>query len=330
MKYIILLILTFNLSLAFTQNSTEVNQRNDKGKKIGLWEVKVDAGLCPTKKEDFKYIVYNSYDSLGNRKYKHFCYKHRKDTLIVMLDSNFDPTTKLLSGTFTWINSDGTIDEKEVYKNGLPIYYEAYYYSKNFPKDSDFIYFDSLWNNIPNTHVANYVTDRDTSVNYYHYTEDGWKYSLVDDTTEYIQKYPYFKDTPPLLGLIIGHDFLQPKQLAFGFMLNLSESDGLKTGMMFGPSLTYKRNFETTISTIDLDIGLYSPLVFGFGINSNFNETDHLLGFKPFIGTSFYHMQLTYGYNFFRNSKNEKLKLSYHSVQFKLVLPLTRLKLLEY
>jgi len=247
-----------------------------------------------------------------------------------MLDSNFDPTTKLLSGTFTWYNSDGTIDEKEVYKNGLPIYYEAHYYSKNFPRDSDFIYFDSLWNNIPNTHVGNYIIGKDTSVNYYHYTVDGWKYSLIDDSTEYIQKYPYFKDTPPLLGLTTGHNLLQSKQLEFGIMLNFGGNYGFKRGVMSGPSITYRRNFETTINTIDLDIGLYSPLVLGFGINSNFNETDHLLGFRPFIGTSFYHMQLTYGYNFFRNSKNENLKLSHHSVQFKLVIPLTRLKFLEY
>jgi hypothetical protein len=255
MKYIALLILTFNMSLAFNQNSTEVNQRNEKGKKIGLWEVKVDEGLCPTKKTDFKYIVYDSFDSLGNRKYKHFCSKHRKDTLIVILDSNSNTTTKLLSGIFTWYNSDGTIAEKEVYKNGFLIYYEAYYdYYNNLPREFEFIYFDSLWNDTPNTHVGNYIIGKDTSVNYYHYSEEGWKYSLVDDTTEYIRKYPYFKDTPPLLGIIIGHDFTQTKQLEFGFMLNLSESDGIRVGTMIGPSLSYKRNFENNINAIDLDL----------------------------------------------------------------------------
>ena len=325
------MIFTFNLSLGFSQNSAEVNQRNENRKKIGLWEVKVDAGLCPTKKEDFKYIIYNSYDSLGNRKYYHFCYKNRKDSLIVVLDSNFNTTTKLLSGTFTWYNSDGTIDVKEVYKNGFPIYYERYYnYYANVPREFEFIYYDSLWNNTPNTHIGNYIIGKDTSVNYYHYTGDGWRYSLTDDTTEYIRKYPYFKDTPPLLGLILGYDFTRTNQFEFGFMLNLSESDGTRTGVMIGPSLTYKRNFESNINSIDLDIGVYSPLVLGFGINSNFNETDHLLGFRPFIGTSFYHMQITYGYNFFRNKKNENLKLNHHSVQFKLVIPLTRLKSVEY
>jgi len=242
------------------------------------------------------------------------------------LDSNFNQQNKLLSGTFIWNNSNGSLNEKKIYKNGLLIYYEAAEDYKNYPSSSFFIYYDSLWNNTPNTHFSNLIQEKDTTINYYHYNTDRWHYHLVNDTINCIQKYPYFKVTPPLLGFIIGYDFLQTKQVEFGFILNFGGNYGFKRGVMSGPSVTYKKNLYSNINSIDLDIGIYSPIVLGLGINSNFNTTDHLLGFRPFIGTSFYHMQLTYGYNFFRNSKNEVLDINHHTVQFKLAIPVKRLK----
>lgn len=64
------LALTIILIISVTNTfSQTINQTNEKGEKIGFWEVKLDQNLRPTENENFSYLVYNRYDKEGEEVY---------------------------------------------------------------------------------------------------------------------------------------------------------------------------------------------------------------------------------------------------------------------
>ena len=98
--YFIILFFTFQF-ISFSQSAIKVNQYNSGGDKMGLWEQHLDEKLQPTKNKDFKYIVYNRYDTDGRIIYEYNWENWiKKDTIYFELDSNYSMFNKLISGVF--------------------------------------------------------------------------------------------------------------------------------------------------------------------------------------------------------------------------------------
>ncbi len=65
MKYPFFFFIILTGLTSFSKDSLIVNQYNENGDKIGLWEQRIDNQLCPAKSENYTYIVYNRYDNDG-------------------------------------------------------------------------------------------------------------------------------------------------------------------------------------------------------------------------------------------------------------------------
>jgi hypothetical protein len=141
--------------------------------------------------------------------------------------------------------------------------------------------------------------------------------------TDTLTKISFEADT---LKQPIKWPYVNNQTIEIGTAINLSDNYSyFKGGMTLGPSLTYKRYIEKSINAIEFDLGFYSLLTFGIGTNYNFSTTDDLLAFKPFIGTTFYHFQLTYGYNFFSDKRNDNFKLNHNCIKLRLMIPIHKL-----
>ena len=155
-------------------------------------------------------------------------------------------------------------------------------------------------------------------------------YNYEYNPDEYKRKYPYVKKyTPRFLGLVVGANLLNQQQVELGLTYNLVN---LPTtyGMTGGYQLIYKRAIERDLNTVDLELGIYGLLSLGVGVNYTFSEEASVVGFKPLIGTSFYHVQVLYGYNCISKKKQEWYDLSRHSLSIRYVLPFKASKQTHY
>jgi len=155
-----------------------------------------------------------------------------------------------------------------------------------------------------------------------YYSEQHYSASYEYDEDDYKRKYPYVKGyAPAFVGLVVGYNFLKAQEVEIGLSYNLNEGR-TRFGMTSGYQLIYKRSIEREQNAVDLEMGVYSILSIGIGVNYNFSNDISAFGFKPFIGTSIYHFQLLYGYNFLRKKKQEWYQLSRHSLSIRYVIPL--------
>jgi hypothetical protein len=153
----------------------------------------------------------------------------------------------------------------------------------------------------------------------YYYSVD---YDYSYDKEDYKRKYPYIKNyTPAFLGLVAGYNFLKAQEVEAGLTFNFVETT-TSFGMTGGYQLLYRRSLERELNGIDFEMGIYGLVSMGMGVNYNFSNDVSAFGFKPFIGTSIYHFQLLYGYNFLRKKKQEWYQLSRHSLSIRYVIPL--------
>lgn len=329
-KIIALFICIISVGLTCAQ---KVNQLNEQGKKTGFWEVKLDKNLIPTDSDKYSYIVYDRYDENGAPIY---LYERNINKLFKIKDSlqtNLDEldNQKLLTGTAVVYIFNDEYEEwlpirTEKYKEGHPIFIENKTYDEN--------------GDITNSYTFDFLCScRDTGYSYQR-TKNGDEYCfyngpygwtdyytepLIWNDDEYVSKYPYFINTPPLVGLTGGYNFIKNNQIELGIMLNVVEV-GLNTGGMAGYHLSYARPLDRNLNTIGLDMGVYSPITLGMGVNSNFDDQkNHILGFKVFGGVTFYHTSLIYEYNMFRNSKNAVLDLNHHALKLRVTVPLFRI-----
>ena len=147
-------------------------------------------------------------------------------------------------------------------------------------------------------------------------------YTYTYDTSDYKQKYPYIRNySPSFLGMIAGFNVLKGQEIELGLAYNFGEYQ-TDFGMTGGYQLLYKRSLERQTNSVDLELGVYGLVAMGIGVNYNFSETVSSFGFKPFIGTSIYHFQLLYGYNFLRKKKQVWYDLPQHSLSIRYVLPI--------
>jgi hypothetical protein len=322
--YTLVLLILASASVCSQNDSITYNQLDEKGKKNGYWICQVDSQLCKTESADYAFQVYEFYDH-GNPVLSFSCDKYeRKFSSYFFPDSLYNAADKLISGTVYTYNPNGIIYSAINYVAGIQTYMcvnytmqEGYYFEA---------FFTEKWNNQPYSAKAiysePYYTDRQA---WYGNGPRGWHHYYIQDSLNPI-KYPYFKnETPPLIGLLLGYNFIQSRELILGVMWNTSINNGLKTGMMSGPSLNYAYNLDNKIHRFDLDLGLYSPISAGIGANYTFSGSQRIFGFKPFIGTTFYHVQLLYGYNFFGKKNNDIMQIAHHHLQLRAVIPLRRL-----
>ena len=279
-------------------------------------EIKLDENLKPTSKKDYSYIVYDRYDSKDKKVYKYTRefkrFQKIKEGVILVLSELTDSI--LLTGTI--------------------------YTLKNINNEKGLI--PSKNNKIEKTNSFDYLTkckDKGFSyqvkvdgTNYCFYKGyKGWAYyqEKTNKTNKSKPKndveYPYFKHTPPLIGIVGSYNFIKNNQIELGLQVNLADIN-IKTGAMAGVSLSYLRPLDRNLNTVAFDLGVYSPVTLGMGINSNFDDKkNHILGYKLFVGTTFYHTSIIYEYNFLRNKKNNILQLNHHALKLRIVIPLFKL-----
>jgi len=172
--------------------------------------------------------------------------------------------------------------------------------------------------------MDSYAQDR------YYYNSSPSYYDYDYSEEDYERKYPFAKGyTPAFFGLVVGYNVLKAQEVEAGFAMNFFE--GLNDfGMTGGYQLLYKRSLERDRNAVDLEMGVYGLVSMGIGVNYNFSRDVSAVGFKPFIGTSIYHFQLLYGYNFLRKQKKEWYQLSSHSLSIRYVIPLKAGKQTHY
>lgn len=155
-----------------------------------------------------------------------------------------------------------------------------------------------------------------------YYSESEYPINYEQEESDYTRKYPYVKGySPSFVGLVAGYNFLRGQEIEVGLALNSYEGH-TKYGMTSGLQLIYKRALEREQNAIDLELGVYGVVSMGIGMNYNFSNDGSAFGFKPFVGTSIYHFQLLYGYNFLRKKKQQWYQLASHSLSIRYVLPL--------
>lgn len=146
------------------------------------------------------------------------------------------------------------------------------------------------------------------------------------DTIKIPAKWPYVNGrTPPLIGVIVGYNFYSNPYIEIGTVVNISDNDGLNGGLMLGPTLSYKKYLQKNINSVNLDLGIYTFLAFGLGMNYTFTNKEGFVGFKPFIGISCFHFQATYGYNFFSEKNNRDMQLGHHHINLRLAIPICQI-----
>lgn len=323
MKTPFILLFSFVTILCSSQSDT-LNKYNEKGKKHGFWEQKLDTFLIPTKSGKFSFIGYERYDN-GQVLFEFENVDWKKSGRMEFeLDSNYSKSTKVLSGTIKYKSKAGVVISTEKYVNGYPVLIESYYLDQNNNQvEKEVIDFSKQYNKeIYSWRYESIRNDKVIESGWFRKGKNGWRIYYEKDSLHPL-KYPYIKNyTPPLLALQLGYDFFQTNQIELGALINFSDNYDIKTGSFIGPSLSYKRILDTKTNTIGLGFGFYLPLSLGFDFNYNFNESNHVFGFKPFIGTMLYNIQLLYGYNLFKNKNNNSLNLNHHSLTVRIAIPI--------
>jgi hypothetical protein len=136
-------------------------------------------------------------------------------------------------------------------------------------------------------------------------------------------KWPYYGPyIPPWYGVVAGYEGwnLHCWEVGVAFHLANFHSDN-KKGQITGGMLTYKQSFTGRLKTVELEAGFYTPFTIGVGLNENFYEGTATFGFRPFIGTSLWHIQLIAGYNFYSKRQTNISDLDHFTLKFRYVLP---------
>ena len=154
----------------------------------------------------------------------------------------------------------------------------------------------------------------------------------VPDTLEFDSDtipfhYPYYGPRiPPWMGIACGYEGFSHNCWEGGLAFHLPEFKGDNGfGQMIGGVLTYKQSTSGRLKAVELEAGVYTPFSLGIGVNENFYEGSRTLGFRPFIGTSWYHLQILAGYNFYSQRQSSIAELDHFTIKIRYVLPVRRL-----
>jgi hypothetical protein len=131
---------------------------------------------------------------------------------------------------------------------------------------------------------------------------------------------------PPFMGVVIGYEGLHNHCVEGGVVFHMLDvyNDKLPVGNMVGFTLTYKHSLTNPLNTIEAEAGIYSPVCLGFGLSENFYSGTHTIGFRPFLGTAWFHLQILAGYNFYSKKRNDYAELDNFTVKIRYVIPIVR------
>ena len=141
--------------------------------------------------------------------------------------------------------------------------------------------------------------------------------------------YPYYgRRVPPFMGVVIGYEGIVSNVICWeaGVIFHVPQyiSDW-SSGPIIGGALTYKQSFSTRLKTIEAELGIYTPFSIGVGFNQNFYEGTRTFGFRPFLGTSWYHFQLLAGYNFYSKKQTFIGEMDQFTLKVRYAIPVTRM-----
>lgn len=170
-------------SISYAQIDS-INQINADGKKNGYWMVYLDTFMQETDSADAYFYGYDLYDN-GEIVY---CYSRRGEAWRKRCTLEYSGVLPekgkpvLINGTLKFFEN-GRLVSLEIYKDGNPLFWEAYTYGKNDTLRAGFIetfYFDKLYNNIPGTYYLTYTSnfnDGSSMIAEYWYRKGkkGWK-----------------------------------------------------------------------------------------------------------------------------------------------------------
>lgn len=151
--------------------------------------------------------------------------------------------------------------------------------------------------------------------------------TLEFDTDTIPFHYPYFGPRiPPWFGIVGGYEGWNTHCWEAGVAFHLAEfHSDFKTGQMVGGMLTYKQSTSGRLKTVELEAGIYTPFSLGLGVNANFYEGSRTIGFRPFVGTSWWHLQVMAGYNFYSKRQSSIAELDHFTLKVRYVIPVARL-----
>ena len=140
--------------------------------------------------------------------------------------------------------------------------------------------------------------------------------------------YPYYgKRIPPFLGIVAGYDGFSNPCWEAGLIFHVADyySEEHAWGAITGFAVTYKQSLSNSLKTLEAEAGIYTPFSLGVGFSENFYDGTRAFGFRPFLGTSWYHVQVLAGYSFYSSKQSYISELSRFTVKIRYALPVTRL-----
>ncbi len=139
--------------------------------------------------------------------------------------------------------------------------------------------------------------------------------------------YPYYGTRiPPFMGIVVGYEGIRNHCWEVGLIFHMPEfNSDFATGGIIGFAATYKGSLTNDLRTIEAEAGIYCPLSIGVGVNGNFYQGTRTIGFRPFLGTSWYHFQFLAGYNFFSKKRNDLAEIDQFTLKIRYAIPVRRL-----
>lgn len=340
-------------------------QKDENGKKHGHIKQYVDSILCPVDSSDAVFYGFEYFDH-GKGLFEFRCSKQQRSLQVRYEDVTASPSPSAIDGKVKFIDDTETLVEEHIYKEGHPTYLKLYNYGvdKSYYWTETF-YFDSLYENTPGTYFYESENSNGDLVSqgWFRKGPKGWQvYELeewedvymVDADSSYTilkategnYKYPYLgENIPPYIGVVLGGEGIAYPSILAGLTFNIADSYvPRKTGGIIGGSLIFKYNIPQSVDTtgfdlpntnwdpywgIQAEIGNYSLVTYGAGY-SYFHVGDKgTHAFTPFLGSSFYNVQVLISYSFFNRDKNEIGKLRNGRVGIRYVVPIPRKKYMK-
>ena len=139
--------------------------------------------------------------------------------------------------------------------------------------------------------------------------------------------YPYYGTRiPPFMGIVAGYEGIRNHCVEVGLIFHMADFNSDRAwGSIVGLAAMFKKSLTNDLTTIEAEAGIYSPFSIGVGLNGNFYQGTRTVGFRPFIGTSWYHLQFLAGYNFFSRKQNDLAELDKFTLKIRYAIPVRRI-----
>lgn len=142
-------------------------------------------------------------------------------------------------------------------------------------------------------------------------------------------KWPYYgHDIPPYIGVLVGYEGLKTNNIQGGLAFNFVGSTiDPAIGGMIGGCLLYKQKLnKPSVYSFEAEAGMYGGVV--AGINYNYNQTSVKVihGIKPFVGMTFYNIQIFYGYSFYDSKEDIYAELRHNRITVRYIVPVIKLR----